>query len=338
MFDRRVPDELMRVLRPGGPFSWVTEYARQPISANSAPLDLGLRASPKARGAGHATLYLGTTQVLGIHIRADGLLCLRPHKHGRLFEDIAVRFDDGWGAWQSLDGLTATTNAIRAHVDAAIAVAPAGRQLEGRYQAALSKGTDAGFTLLDREVVFGFASEAERLDRKRELRLPLVQAQVALAAAHRWAAGLSQPGDKIDALGVDRAGRLLAIEVKPGTQTKGLALTPIQVAMYMRLVRAWVDADEGFAREVLEGMAQQRAALGLGSTETPRLRDPIEIVPVIAVGTPISNPRVARTRFGIVRSALRESGESLTGLQLWAINMNGDISITYATDLDEPFL
>ena len=277
MFDRRVPDELMRVLLPGGSFSWVTELARQPISANSAPLDLGLRASPKERGAGHATLYLGTTQVLGIHVRADGLFRLRPHKRGRLFKEIAVQFDDGWGEWQSLDRLTATMKAARAHVDAAIAVAPAGRQLEGRYQAALAKTTNAGFTLLDREVVLAFASEADELGRKQELRRSLVQAQDALAAAHPWAAGPRPPGDKVDALGVDRAGRLLAIEVKPGTETKGLALTPIQVAMYMRLVRAWVDANELFAREVLEGMAQQRAALGLGSTEALRLRNPIEI-------------------------------------------------------------
>jgi hypothetical protein len=339
MFDRRVPDELMRVLLPGGPFSWVTELARQPISANSDPLDLGLRASPKASDAGHATLYLGTTQVLGVHVRADGRFSLSSHQHGGLFKEVqvAVRFDDGWREWQSLDRLAAAMKAIRAHVDAAIAVAPAGRQLEGRYQAALAKTTDAGFTLFDREVVLAFASETEKLGRKQELRLPLVQAQDALAAANLWAARLSPPGDKVDALGVDRDGRLLAIEVKPGTQTTGLALTPIQVAMYMRLVRAWIEADEVFAREVLEGMAQQRAALGLGSTEALRLRDPIEIVPVFAVGTPISSPRDARTRFELVRNALRESGESLTGLQLWAINMSGDISITDATELDERF-
>ena len=60
--------------------------------------------------------------------------------------------------------------------------------------------------------------------------------------------------------------------------------------MYVRLLRAWVDADEANAREVLEGMARQRAALELGSTEAPRLRDPIEIVPVIAVGTPTQAP------------------------------------------------
>ncbi len=337
MFDRRVPDELMRVLRPEGPFSWVTELARQPISANSAPLDLGLRASPKTRDAGHATLYLGTTQVLGVHVRGDGLFRLSPHQRGRLFKDVTRPFDDGWRKWQSLDPLTAKMKAIREHVDSAIVVAPAGRQFEGRYQAALSKATDAGFTLVDREVVFAFASETDKLGRKQELRLPLVQAQDALAALHRWAVRRFPPGDKVDALAVDGDGRLLAIEVKPGTKTRGLAVTPIQVAMYVRLVRAWIDADKVFGRAVLEGMAQQRAALGLGSTEAPRLRDPIEIVPVIAVGTPISNPRHARPRFGIVRKALCESGEPLTGLQLWAIDISGDISMTDATELDERF-
>lgn len=340
MFDRRVPDELIRVLLPGGPFSWVTDLARQPISASSAPLDLGLRAGPKARdaGTGHATLYLGTTQVLGIHMRADGRFSLSSHRHGGLFKDVAVQFDDGWREWQSLDRLAATMRTIQAHVYAAIEAAPPGRQVEGRYQAALAKHTEAGFILLDREVMLAFASKSDKLGRKDDLRRPLVQAQAALTAAYTWAAGMSPPGDKLDALAIDQDGRLLAIEVKPGAQTKGLIWTPIQVAMYVRLLRAWVDADDAKARQVLEGMARQRAALELGSTEAPRLRDPIEIVPVIAVGKPITHLPEARERFGIVLSALRKAGEPLAGLQLWAIDAtDGNVCVTNATELDERF-
>lgn len=338
MFDRRIPDELMRVLLPGGPFSWVTELARQPISPSSDPLDLGLRATPKTVGAGHATLYLGTTQVLGVHMRANGLFHLSSHQRDRLFKDVAVPFEDDWRKWQPLDRLTAAMKAIRAHVDAAIAAAPSGRQLEGRYQAALAKRTEAGFILLDREVMLPFASRADKLGRKDELRRPLVQAQDELAAAHPWAVGMSPPGDKLDALGIDQNGRLLAIEVKPGAQTKGLIWTPIQVAMYVRLLRAWIDADEATARKVLEGMARQRAALKLGSTAAPRLRDPIELVPVIAVGKPITHLSEASERFRVVRNSLREAGEALTGLQLWAIDAaDGKVAITNATELDERF-
>ena len=68
LFDRRVPQPLVDALAEGGSFAWVTDLARRPMSSATRPLDLGLRASLKLKGAGHATLYLGTTQVLGIHV------------------------------------------------------------------------------------------------------------------------------------------------------------------------------------------------------------------------------------------------------------------------------
>jgi len=42
-------------------------------------------------------------------------------------------------------------------------------------------------------------------------------------------------------------------------------------------------------------------------------------------------------RLAIVRAALREAGEPLTGLRFWAIEQTGDVSITDATELDERF-
>lgn len=226
LFDRRVPDELMDVLLADGAFSWVTALARQSISPHAAPLDLGLRANPKTWGAGHATLYLGTTQVLGVHVRADGLFCLSPHQRGRLFKDVEPSFDEGWQAWQALNRLTESMPAIRAHVEAAIAAAPGGRQLEGRYQAALAKPSGAGFTLVDREVMLAFGSDREKRELKNRLRAPLERVKDALDPAHASVAGAPPPGDKLDALAIDRDGRLLAIEVKPGINTKGLASTP----------------------------------------------------------------------------------------------------------------
>ena len=107
--------------------------------------------------------------------------------------------------------------------------------------------------------------------------------------------------------------------------------------MYARLLRAWTEADQEHARDVLEGMVHQRGVLGLSADVAPRLRAPIEVVPVIAVGKPIINPREARKRFGIVRHALRAHGEPLHGLRLWAVEETLELSITDATDLDARF-
>ncbi len=336
-FDRRVPESLLDALAPGGPFGWLSALARRPASRRDPPLDLGLRASPKIPGGGHATLYLGTTQVLGVHVRADGLFCLTPHKVGKLFGEIDPPFDHGWTSWQPLDSLARLAPEVERHVAAAVLDAPPGRQLEGRYQAALSKPKALEYVLVDREVMLIFTSQTEKRERLEEFRAPLVEAQRFLAERHRWAARVTPPGDKLDALAIDNRGRLLVIEVKPGTQTNGLGFTPVQVAMYVRLLRAWIQADQEGAREVLMGMARQRRALGLAPGAIPELRRPIEVVPVIAVGKPIISPREARRRFALVREALRDHGEPLEGLALWAVEETGELSITGATDLDARF-
>jgi hypothetical protein len=336
MFDRRVPEALMRALAPAGPFGWVTALARRPVTLTDPPLDLGLRASPKEPGAGHATLYLGTTQVLKVQMRADGRFRLGSHQHGGLFVDIEPPFEERWAQWQSLSSLADAAAEIGLHVRAAIGGAPAGRQIEGRYQAALAKPSPHEFALIDREVQLVYANKENRRAWELEWRAPLVAMQQQLAVDHAWAVKGEPPGRKLDALAIAGDGRLLAIEVKPGAATKGVSWTPLQVAMYTRMLRAWIGPDHQAAAAVLEGMARQRVALGLSSGSVPSLRLPIEVVPVIAIGKPLTSRREAPERFELVRRALRSAGESLDGLTLWAIEATGELSVVDASGLDDP--
>jgi hypothetical protein len=338
LFDRRVPDALMETLGSEGAFSWVAEHARRPLEPGFA-LDLGLRASPKSPHIGRATLYLGTTQVLGVHLSGRDLFHLTPHKKNGLFKPVDPPFDEGWRkVRQPLSGFTESMPMIQEHVDAAIAAAPAGRQSEGFYQAALAKPTDAGFTLIDREVTFPFSDTPLKKQRIEELRRPLVEVKDRLARANRWRA-TKDPGDKIDALAIHRDGRLLAIEVKPGPLVGPANL--FQLAMYVRLLRAWIEPDKAFARQVIEGMARQRAALGLGSREQQQLSATIEVVPVLAIGKPMDDREDVRERFEIVLDALNEAGEPLcgllSGLRFCAIEESGEVSIIDASELDEGF-
>ena len=335
-FDRRVPKSLLAALAPGGAFAWVSDLARPPVTWER-PLDLGLRALASRPDEGHATLYLGTTQVLGVHAGKDGRFHLTSHQKNGLFADIDPPFDDAWSEWQPPELLGDRVPEIERHVEAAIRKAPPGRMVEGGYQAALSKPQAAGYVLVDREVMLSFAP-GEKKDRIKEISRDLVKAQSFLKAEeYAWAANATPPGDKLDALAIDRDGRLLAIEVKPGSETNALGWAPVQVAMYARLVRAWTEADPEGARKVLEEMAHQRAALGLGSSAVPPLSDPIEVVPVIAVGKPIKNPSEARERFALIRDALRTHGEPLDGLRLWAVEKTLELAVTDATDLEELF-
>jgi hypothetical protein len=235
---------------------------------------------------------------------------------------------------------------IRNHVDAAIAAAPAGRQSEGFYQAALAKPTDAGFTLVDREVMFPFISGDVKTPYMADLKRPLVSLQTVLVAEHRWAR-MASPGDKLDALAIHRDGSLLAIEVKPGPLVGPANL--FQLAMYVRLLRAWIEPHKAFVPKVIEGMARQRAALGLGSPELHRLSARIKVVPVLAIGTPMTDSeelsktlrKELRKKFKIVRDALNEAGEPLNGLlrglRFGVIEKDGHVSVIDASELDERF-
>jgi hypothetical protein len=156
-----------------------------------------------------------------------------------------------------------------------------------------------------------------------------------LGVQHRWAATPKRFGNELDTLAVDAAGRLLVIEVKPGSPTPALAWTPCQVAVYTRLTRAWVEQDPSYAREVVEGMLHQRGALGLNGS-APALGSPIEIVPVIAVGLPVQNPKVAIRRFQQVQDALWACGEFLDDeLEVWGIDADGQLVATGAGSLAE---
>lgn len=336
-FDRRVPDVLLRALAPGGVLDWVSNRAATPIGQTAPPLDLGLRALSKYPNAGQATLYVGTTQVLGVHVRADGRFRLTGHQRDGLFGQVDPPFAAAWENWQSLADLATVAPHLEHHVEAAIDAAPESHQQEGRFQAALGKRQAEGYAFVDREIVLSFSSREAKRGWFDEHRQPLVDVQESLGQSHDWAAARGRPGDKLDALAIGRDGRLLAIEVKPGGASRDLVWTPVQVAMYVRLLRAWIEPDQERAREVIEGMAAQRSDLGLGPTEPPRLRMPIELVPVIAVGGPVTGRAVVQPRFDEVRAALGAANEPLDGLQLWKIDHDGEVSITDATELDERF-
>ncbi len=103
--------------------------------------------------------------------------------------------------------------------------------------------------------------------------------------------------------------------------------------MYARLITAWAQADPIYAADVVEGMATQRAELGLGPGEFPALRTPIEVVPVIAIGLPLTTREDVPLRFAAVREALASAREPLAGLQLWTLTASGEITQSAAVDL-----
>ncbi|HYF25500.1 MAG TPA: hypothetical protein VD931_07150 [Baekduia sp.] len=85
-------------------------------------------------------------------------------------------------------------------------------------------------------------------------------------------------------------------------------------------------------------MVGQRLALGLNERGTPPAAPAIEVVPVVAVGLPMTRRREAPERFDAVRDALWDVVEELAGLQIWAVDEASRLRVTDATSLRDPRL
>jgi hypothetical protein len=177
---------------------------------------------------------------------------------------------------------------------------------------------------VDREVVISFESEGVKAAARLEAGHGVDLAAQSLARRHRWAVREKRFGDELDLLAVDERGRLLAVEVKHGKDTAGVAWTPAQAAVYLSLVRSWADASANVV-EILDGMLAQQEAIGLPRGPSFRPSSPLTVVPVIAVSRPLKNPREANTRMLQARTALADQGILLEDLQLWGVGLDGTV-------------
>jgi hypothetical protein len=203
-------------------------------------------------------------------------------------------------------------------IDAARAESSSKTDNEGAVQARVSRGVDGWFRAIDRETMFAFESRATEGRELERIRAPLggVVNRVR-ESGEPWTKKGATPSLKLDVLGVDDAGRLLVIEVKPGHQTGTLAWTPYQVAHYMGLVQAWVQGTED-AASVLNTMLAQRQQLGLLQSGWA-ISSRMDLVPVIAVGLPVKSKAVD-SRFQCVHEAVQDLTPALiNGLEIWGV-------------------
>jgi len=131
-------------------------------------------------------------------------------------------------------------------------------------------------------------------------------------------------GGELDLLALDRAGRLLAVEVKPrGTST--LRWAAAQATVYARLWERWLAATDlpHLAGEILDGMAEQREALGLSKPRTST-GTPTNVVPVVAVQRGASPVLLDDLR--AVQRTLLEQGVGHPALELHEVSLSGRLT------------
>lgn len=331
---RTASEALMDVLLPGGAFAWLLEYpARDP-----ARYDLQLRCNPKTQRS-WASLYLGLTSVLDVRECKAGMRLTAHPTHRR-----AGGFDKGWtkpgmsaGAWVN------HIDAVRAYLErASAAVSLKHFQTEGRVQALLSNAPHRDFTVVNREVVVSFSDLPYKLQVIARMRAEFERALGRSGVGDKWWPGVANHrvfpslGAEMDALGVDRDGRLLAIEVKPPSTVKGIGFGPAQVYFYAHLLDQVLRQDAG-TLSAIRTMHDQRVALGLADGRAHLAEQPT-IVPVLAIGAGPRSPHALPRAWMVHDELLRwlPMPSRVAPFEIWLLDDEGRVNQRLRTDHREP--
>lgn len=189
---------------------------------------------------------------------------------------------------------------------------------EGVVQAAVSAFIgDSSRVMVDREVVPSFADTATRKMIRDQFSRPLVE-----AIEHAKPAPGKRPtnfGMECDALSLDAAGHLVAVEVKPGN-VGTLAWVAAQATMYARVLQHWVDLDGDWQATVTR-MFGQRRALGVVSPafQLPKLER--KVVPAVAFQR-IANPAFIARMYD-VQDALIDAGVGDPDMKFYEVSLSG---------------
>lgn len=316
-YDRRVSADFLAHFRDGGVAHSLTEYAAKA----RYPVDLQMRHNPKT-GGDHASLYVGLTSVLNVVSKPNYQhgpgLALSAHK---TWSGGPYGFDSGWRDAYPVESWWGRWAAVEDYLEQVIPEASVTHgRTEGAVQAAASAFSDGTRVMLDREVTPHFLDTAA----KKSVLAPISNALAeALGRAKPVAARAPASfGAECDLLAVDRAGRLLAVEVKPSVSS--LVWTPAQATMYSRVLTAWVADDDGNTpgwRAVVTGMLEQRQQLGLAPPFEVQLPEKPIVVPVIAVQRGASPALI--DRLWKVQRALIAEGVGDPSLEVYIVSLSG---------------
>ena len=257
-YDRRAPQALLAALRQGGFAHSMVEFGGSGMWA----LDVQLRGLGEVKKQHRATLYIGTTKVVDLHLRGDSFA---PSASSR-YATEANGWDLAWAQSRNAEWLADQWPAVEAYLQRVIEhVVSGGRYMkEGMVQAAIGRFPAAGFTVLDREAVVSFGSQAEKDACIAELSARWLGALQRPDPPTWWKTRPDRLGDECDALAVSQAGEILAIEIKPHTAPDtDIAWSVLQAGMYADPFQLWADHAGDTALQVLQGMAEQRHLIGL---------------------------------------------------------------------------
>ena len=309
-YDRTVSKKLLHALGTEGPFSFLVRYAKtQPL------MDLQLRGYPNSDRY-WATLYCGLTGVLDVY-EQNGQFWLKGNSNSSSW---ATSWDKSWAGKRQLGGWRLAEEQLDKYLNLEMQRGLNPRfTKEGRIQAMLCTPSVGLFGIIDREVIIRFPKgrEGDRVATNKRLLQPL-QAACPSDRARPWFVPPKEFGGELDLLAVDSSGRILAIEVKSGSNTHGIIWAPLQATFYANFLKEWSKEVRQKSQDILHKMLQQRIDLGLTRGPNPQLKYPLEIVPVVAFGGPPKSKK-AYPRLKEVQKALLDAKVGYKSLKVWQV-------------------
>ncbi|WP_457188620.1 hypothetical protein [Nocardioides sp. P5_E3] len=250
-YDRTVDDEFLKYFLQGGVAESLLEY-----TTARYPIDFQFRKEVKS-GAQWATVYVGMTAVLNILDKKSKGLALKTHDH---WARASEGWSDAWSQPAQVEVWRSRWNDVEDYLEQVIPRVMTEKRFtskEGVVQAAVSAFLgDSSRVILDREVVPSFEDTATKQKIRDQFSRPLAEAiEKAKPAPGKRP---TKFGMECDALALDAAGQLVAVEVKPGN-VGTLAWVAAQATMYARVLQHWVEIDTDWQATVTRMFGQRRA-------------------------------------------------------------------------------
>jgi len=320
-YDRTVSKEFLAHFIEAGFAAALVDYARAPY-----PIDFQFRKEVKRPSNQWATLYVGLTAVLNVVDKGAKGLALTAHK---TYRDPKLRLGwrDAWGAAATATEWAQRWPDVERYLENIIAftVTKGGKYVktEGIVQAAVSGYLgDHVRAVIDREVVPSFRDTRTKTRIHKEFSDPLAQA---LTQANL---GFGKPpasfGMETDALAVDQHGRLVAIEIKPGS-VSSLAWVPAQATMYANVLQRWVEDDKDHWKQIIEKTLEQRRKIGLSAPQFKAKDLQPRVVPAVAFQR-VAN-KVYIDRMYEVQDTLLKAGVGDPELEFYAVAPSGRLDV-----------
>lgn len=307
-YDRRIPDDLIDLLLPGGALGWLLPWLSTDV-AQAAGAHVQTRRNRHDRKRGGIQLYVGRTSPLEVRGRPKDRVRLHAD---RFYTAMAPDLFDRDIDVGELGLLTARLEAHAEH--AAKSTHSSFVDGEAVVHAGLMRAygplaaSDAAFQALDSEARVGFDTRAD---------------QVAFEASLPDRVGLPTSEDvprKLDVVAVDRDARLLLVEVK--ADAKGMTRAAWQAAVHVARFRSLVAQHPQWFGEVLADVANQKKRVGLLAHDwAPSFGDAPQIAPVVAAPDPRDGWQAAWR--AEIEPVVASCKGMLDGLRMWRLSEAG---------------